>query len=919
LRRALIPLLTAIALFVAAGAVGYFTSFRLGQRILRQEAVQQLATLLHGEVSIDRVRLVIHLGVRLEGENVRAYPGPGGHALEARQVVADVDVLSLLLGRFRLRRLWVQGAHIRIERNAAGEWSPYPIAALDRLRSSRPRGDPEPALGPPRAFESVTRFLLERARIASLVELRDGSATLVDWMPRGARATPVTLRFDEFQGSLDHRWLSRDQELRLRGSMVGDSDERTRIEAEGQQLAAGGFRLTLAATDLDLELFRPYAQLIGPEADLSGQLSGVLSFETPAPGSGVVEADWMLSEFAAGLPRGGSRARIESPGSQVEARLEIHPGRVRLSGAKIRGQAVEVDISGVIERPLRESSMARLTVALRDAELELVRRFIDSLPPSDRDPLMQMLERVESGRIARIGGNGTTRLAEWRRLFAGELAVLPAGFTIGAEVDGLSAAIAETDRLTELRGSVEWSGDRISMREISSSWNETPLPTTDIVVEGVSHLFEAPEEVRRLRQGARPLPGLGALIQVLRELGSGEEGPSQAPPIHLEIDEIHHPALRWPVEEASLSIEPIERGVQMTVARGKLSGAPIQGEAVWLREPEQRLSLSLEAHPWVPEEEKEPVALAGDLPPTRSLDEWASGRFRVSPAEGDSLGFTSFSGHFALRLSTLLLSEVRAELEPTGWLEGHAAIELDQPEQFSPALSLHLVDGDLSRLFGTFGLPPELATGRLKLAGSLEGVVHPGTPVLSNLAGFASLVAVDGELRKKLPLVLAMAQATEGFNPFAAREAVSFETIESVLRFEGGIVSTEEFMLEGPMRVFASGELDLSQSSGQVDAVVGVFLFRQADRVLGNLPLVKNLISDKGMVGAYFELTGPLEDPKAKALPGKTLSESMPSVIKAPFKVLQFLLAPPRRQGRMEEDGDADGAPAAPPDPVPGP
>jgi hypothetical protein len=126
-------------------------------------------------------------------------------------------------------------------------------------------------------------------------------------------------------------------------------------------------------------------------------------------------------------------------------------------------------------------------------------------------------------------------------------------------------------------------------------------------------------------------------------------------------------------------------------------------------------------------------------------------------------------------------------------------------------------------------------------------------------------------------------------------------------------------MLEGPMRVFASGELDLSQSPGQVDAVVGVFLFRQADRVLGNLPLVKNLISDKGMVGAYFELTGPLEDPKAKALPGKTLSESMPSVIKAPFKVLQFLLAPPRRQGRMEEDGDADGAPAAPPDPVPGP
>jgi hypothetical protein len=50
------------------------------------------------------------------------------------------------------------------------------------------------------------------------------------------------------------------------------------------------------------------------------------------------------------------------------------------------------------------------------------------------------------------------------------------------------------------------------------------------------------------------------------------------------------------------------------------------------------------------------------------------------------------------------------------------------------------------------------------------------------------------------------------------------------------------------------------------------------------------------LIGAYFEVEGDIGKPDVDALPLQTLMSSVPSAIKAPFKVLKFLF------GRDEDD-----------------
>ena len=73
--------------------------------------------------------------------------------------------------------------------------------------------------------------------------------------------------------------------------------------------------------------------------------------------------------------------------------------------------------------------------------------------------------------------------------------------------------------------------------------------------------------------------------------------------------------------------------------------------------------------------------------------------------------------------------------------------------------------------------------------------------------------------------------------------------------------------------------------------VVGIFLFRTPNQIFANLPLVKFFLpgSERGLIGAYFEVKGPVNEPDVDALPLQTLMSSVPDAIKAPFKVMRFL------------------------------
>jgi hypothetical protein len=191
--------------------------------------------------------------------------------------------------------------------------------------------------------------------------------------------------------------------------------------------------------------------------------------------------------------------------------------------------------------------------------------------------------------------------------------------------------------------------------------------------------------------------------------------------------------------------------------------------------------------------------------------------------------------------------------------------------------------------------------------------MRPNSELFAEIDGTMKLRATDGELRQSIPLVAGIVHASEGMNPFGAGNAVTYETIDARFRFDQGRLHTKEFRLEGPLRIFLSGSFVIARPGNEIHAEVGVFLFRQVDRLLGGVPLIRRLIpggSDKGLFGAYFEVGGVLGDPELSPLALKTLVKGLPvpDLVKAPFSAIHDLLSSKpevREQARQEADAEA--------------
>jgi uncharacterized protein involved in outer membrane biogenesis len=888
LRRALIRTLIAASLFLAAAALGYYVSSSLGQEMIRREIETQLSRLMEGPVKVERARLMVHLGFKLEAERVEVYPDPSGPRLTARRVDAEIDVLSLLLGRFRLQTLQVDDLLMRIERDAEGRWSPHPLAALQDEETSP--SDPERHLALLRAFESVAEALLARPLVANLVVVRNARVDLVDWLPGGPRQPPLTLSLQSARGSWDHRWFSSANELSLRGDLVDDRQRRTRVEAEGQRLESDQLHWSLAATDLPMDIFRPYARLIDAE-NLTGRLSGVVSFETTGTDSDSVELDWVLWDVGTAVPWRKASAQLSGKRVGLNARLELRPARLRLAEAKLSTGDESLSIRGFIERPLRESSRTRLSAEITGMDFDDLRAAAAALPPVDRETVRRILKPFHGGTIRRVSASAGARLSTWRDLLERERPTLPPGFLVGAQVENARLVLGDDpdDAISKLDAEIEWSGDRLQTREMTGVWEDEPLPKLALSIQGVSNLFATPESERQVESGATPLPGLPVIAEWLRSLSPEEEDggePIVWPRLHLELRKLQHPAVFWPLRDVKAVLTLRPDGTDLAIPSGLWAGAPMRGEAFLSPRPNRSFNVSFIVSP------PDPNRASAPKPPESQAEKalWLQGRFEAEPVAEGPLAYETLQGHIQAVGDEASLTGVRAELVGGGRLEGKVQLDLGHPDRIPAELSAQLFDGDVARLSPLLGLDEGTATGTVKLAGSLHGELVPGEEPLTALSGNLSLDARDGEIRRRMPVVVAMAQATEGFNPFAARDAVKYETIRTDFTLDQGVLKSDEFRLEGPMRVFASGSLDFRPDPPVIDAVIGVFLLRQADQLLGKVPIVNWLISDKGLVGAYFALTGPVSDPEVDTLEVKTLAEQTPDVIKAPFRVLRFLL-----------------------------
>jgi hypothetical protein len=886
---------------------GYLVSSGLGERLLHQEIETQLSRLLSGQVEIAEVELRFADGLRLEARGLEAYPSAdptGQPALRASRVLAWIDLLALLVGRLELGTLILDGPHLRIEQNADGSFVRLPLPRITpEAGSDKPVSLAERIAQRLESIAPAVTAFGKRFRAADRIEIIDGTLNWIDHGRLSSDGMPRALRLELISGVAERDWLSNAIAVESGAVFVDGEHTPFPIEFEMHNDESPHFEWTASFSQVPLATVEsPLLSMLERIEGLSGTLDARIHFSTLSAGNHTLDFQGIVKDATMSLRH--SESIIEQDRVDLSIELALDERRLRITEGHLAGHRLGTAFNGAIDRPIRLDSRARFEARMVGRHIKGIRLFADRFDEEFEiaSALLLFTERIEAGHLRYIQAAGTARLRHWQDLATGRSRDLPDGFVLSMAVKDVTLATGTAERIEVLSGELEWVSDQVSLRNMNAIYNGNQLPEMNLVIDGLSHLVNAPESARTMTTDPPGIPGVTPLLEILRS-----RDPNALPPVKaigLAIDWVKHPLLRWPVRDARVLIEPRRRGMKLNIREGTWGGASIEGDLVWFNEsgsPRVRAHLVLgppQTQPTDPAGGASENATSHSSGSTPDTDRWGSGRFELEFRPRPSLPFLSAVGFFRLDGSNLVGNEVEVELAPSGKAALRASIDLRDPESIGLDLSFAITEGTFEGLSEFVVLPPELVSGDVGATGSLAGPVRPNTSFIAELDGRVRVEAQDGQIETTLPLLLRIGKASEGYNPFADEDELEYESMTGTIEIEHGLLTIEDFEIEGPLRVFANAHLDTNRRPGEIRAVVGIFLFRSSGQIIGNFPLVRSFLpgSKRGLIGAYFEVEGPINEPEVDALPLQTLMSSVPDAIKAPFKVLKFLF------GRDEDE-----------------
>ncbi len=892
-----------LAIFVVAAGAGFTVAARITPDLLRVELQDRLEAVLGSPVRVQSVGLSLGLRLRVSviGRGVEAFPGPGGPALHVDRAVAELRPFAHLTGQRRMGRLALEGADIRLGRDAKGRWTPEALAVLldaepDAAEPDSPR-HPDEILSPLIVLEASARSLLESALPADQVELHDGR---IAW-PGGA--------WEGIDVEIHRRALIGDTHLRLFARLSDGRAERGSLEIDGLRSRDGSIHLAAAATELDLAAAAatPFAAP-GTPARLTGRLSGAAIFDAPSPGSARLELDLVGRDVA--TTADGSTPELDllvADRIELGGTLEIDPQTVRLRGGRLHNDRLKLHLDGLVARPLQSSSQGEFSLGLDEIQLEDVRSLIAWLPKVELGEAEALLANLDAGHLRKLEVGGAAPLAEWQDFLAGRAPRVPRNFVLRSELADIRLLTGE-DRIEDLGGSLAWTGDLLEVRGLHAILGGRALPVLDLDVDGISSFFGTDPERRRLTVSAPPLAGLGAFWKDLQPNDRDEEPEPMRVALGAAIERLEHPMFLWPIEGLAAYLTPLEHGVRVEARDGTWGGVPIELTADWLFEPEERVVAHVVAGTsWsaAPEPIQDGAPAGETAAPPRS---WARGRLSIGAIDGTRWKQRGATARFEATGERVRLSDVVVDLVPHGRGVANALIDLSHAEAAPFELSFEIQDGDFPTLGAAIRLPTDLATGHVDVAGSVEGSFDPTAPHGAALDGLIEVDARDGTLRKKVPAAMRAALSDAILAPISKLERIRYERMHAMLELGGGRVATDALSVDGPdARAFASGDVTIGEKPHLMDVQLVLFLFRNVDRVLDKIPIVNFLLlgPNRNLLAAHYQISGTFEDPSAELIPlqsftrgpGTLVFEGLPSVVERGLQALGGLVGRDRVAG----------------------
>lgn len=882
MRRALALILTLGVLFTAAVWAGFYLAGRVAPERLRIETERHLSNLLNAPVRIERTRLSLRWGLILEANGIEVKPKRGGSRLWIERASAHLDPVALLTYRFGFDRLTLEEATLHV---AGG----VPAAGPDGERDLRDVVE---------ALDEAARSWLQGSLPVRTVELRSG--TILFSHP--ALEEPSGLRIEAVSGLVRRASFRRRTELRIRGQIRSAQGEAGWIQLRAE--ADRTLRARLKLERMDLAILAPYASHLGIASELGGSTEGTFSwqYQPGRPQSLVIRLEG--SGIHVSLLRSGGKSPFDLAleSATLIARTEVTSSALRLQEAEISDGRVTLRAEGSLALPIARRANLRLALQLEELPLPRIREVLAYLPPEIRARLDPLSERLEEGQLLDLRAEARTTVEGLGELVESRMLGRPGEVTVRAEVADAVLRIGEDDRRLEgLSGAAIWSGDVLELREVRGRLGTRSFPRLDATVRGLSQI-RSPGEVNCIPPPAEvSLPGFGGLRDWIRS----QRGPPAEPTwkrLTVDADWILHPALLCSVEHALGEITPAPDGLDFAVQHGVWAGFPIRGAGSYRRAPEKSLRIEMSVGPPFESMQLEPGA-----------DPWAKGRWEYEFNRLGQWRMRGASGSFRISGSTLRLEKSTLLLAPLGELEGNLEVALGSDEELPYRLELQVQKMDLVDLQASSGREEELLSGRLLGAGVIDGRLHQGLPFLSDAEGVLTLHAREGKIHQKLPVFVAIAVASDRFDPFRYREEIPYTAIDFVGRVRGGQLHSEFLALDAPsLGMVVSGQVGLVRPR-DVEAVVGLFFFPTLDSLINRVPVLNRVIlgRDENLMGAYFAMTGNWKRPRAQLIPVKSFAEGPahfmlegPGFVWSGLKRLESLLNPSSSPPAAAKEGE---------------
>ena len=474
----------------------------------------------------------------------------------------------------------------------------------------------------------------------------------------------------------------------------------------------------------------------------------------------------------------------------------------------------------------------------------------------------------------------------------------PDGFVLELRArDGTYRPRPDKAALERMQGELEIRGEVMDIRNLRMTHEGEPLPQLNIHLEGMHRLVHLPDAEDHVSFGPEvDLDGLVPLAAVLRT----SEGKARAPTVvRFKELSLSLPQFMLPLRQAEGTLRFPDGGVAAESVTGVLGGAPAKLGVVW-----SRLSNRVD----VDVEYLEGAAPGGPL----VAPEWLSGRAHAEQLDLPDWPLENVRARLRGERAQVTLSDVQAHLAG-GRVKGAGHLDLSQPDRVPFDLDFNVAEFDPQPLCGTFGLPAESITGRGEAKVQLAGALRPGGEFATEGSLTTSLQLRDGAVAR-LPALVAIARlpSLSGVTGLIGKP-LPYKTLDMDIALANGKLAFSDGKLLGPqLRILANGEIDFATPQRQTDFVIALLFLQTLDRVLDQVPIVRNVMlgDDQNLIAVYLRLQGPREDLRVTPMPPQTVSEVVGFTSSAVMSGVRRLAALFQR-APAQSDGASTSAPSS--------